>query len=161
MLNQVKKVLSAGSIFEVSARLGSMLNDRQLVKKQMEVLMNKLAHSEANAINNEFIQLDGYELLVKFIKDANRNSLVSLLDKLKNNHKDSIIILIGDDNGTLPIICSVNGEALKKYRAGDIMRQVAGLLGGSGGGKPDFASGAGKDSSKVKEAIDFVKEFIK
>ncbi|MCR4911869.1 MAG: alanine--tRNA ligase [Bacilli bacterium] len=161
MLNQVKKVLSAGSIFEVNARLGSMLNDRQLVKKQMEVLMNKLAHSEANAINNEFIQLDGYELLVKFIKDANRNSLVSLLDKLKNNHKDSIIILIGDDNGTLPIICSVNGEALKKYRAGDIMRQVAGLLGGSGGGKPDFASGAGKDSSKVKEAIDFVKEFIK
>ena len=161
MLNQVKKVLSAGSIFEVNARLGSMLNDRQLVKKQMEVLMNKLAHSEANAINNEFIQLDGYELLVKFIKDASRNSLVSLLDKLKNNHKDSIIILIGDDNGTLPIICSVNGEALKKYRAGDIMRQVAGLLGGSGGGKPDFASGAGKDSSKVKEAIDFVKEFIK
>ena len=162
MLNQVKKALGAGSIFEINTRLSSVLSERAAVKKQVESLMSKLAHSEANAINGEFIQLEGYELLAKYLKDTNRNSIITLLDSLKTNHKDSVIVLIGEEtNGSLPVVCGVYGEALKKYRAGDIVRQVTSLIGGSGGGRPDFASGAGKDKSRIKEAVDFVKEFVK
>ena len=161
MLNQVKKTLAASSIFEINMRLSSVINDRQEVKKQMETLRSKLAHSEANAINNEFIKLENYELLVKYLKDTNRTSIVSLIDNLKVEHKDSVIVLIGDEGATLPVVCSVNGEALKSHRAGDIVKQVTALLGGSGGGRPDFASGAGRNHDRVNEAIDFVKEFVK
>lgn len=162
MLNQVKKTLSAGSIFEIATRLSNLINEKMIIKKQVESLMGKLAHSEATAINNEFIKLDGYELLVKYLKDTNRNSIISLIDNLKNDHKNSVIILIGEENnGSLPVVCAIYGEALKKYRAGDIVKQIASILGGSGGGRPDFASGAGKDKSRIKEAVDFAKEFIK
>ena len=162
MLNQVKKALGASSIFEIITRLSNIINERANSRKQIDSLMSKLAHSEANAINSEFIKLDGFELLAKYLKETNRNSLISLIDNLKVEHKDSVIVLIGEeDNGSLPILCGVYGEALKKYKAGDIIRQVAALLGGSGGGRPDFASGAGKDKTRTKEALDFVKELVK
>ncbi len=161
MLNQARNILGAGSISEVTIRLNALLNEKADLKKQVESLSSKLANSEANSINSEFVQANGFEVLVKYLKDSNRNALSTLIDKLKVAHLNSIIVLIGDDNGGLPVICSVNGEALKSYKAGDLVRQIAGVLGGSGGGRPDFASGAGRDKSKVNDALEFAKGLIK
>ena len=161
MLNQARKTLGAGSIGEVSTRINALLSEKNELKKTVESLNSKLANSEANAINSEFTQGNGYEILVKNLKDANRNAVTSLVDKLKVSHPNSIIVLIGDDGNNISVICSVNGEALKSYKAGDLVRQAAGYLGGSGGGRPDFASGAGKDHSKIEEAIKSMKEIVK
>ena len=161
MLNQARKNLGAGSYSEVSIRLNTLQNEKTELKKTVESLNSKLANSEANAINSEFVKSNGYEVLIKYLKDSNRNAVTSLVDKLKVSHPNSVIVFIGNDNGTLPVICSVNGEALKSYKAGDLVRFVAGVLGGSGGGRPDFASGAGKDASKVDEALAKAKELVK
>ena len=161
MLVQARNSLGAGSISEVNVRLNTLLNEKAELKKQLESLSAKLAHSEAQAINSEFAKVGDIELLVKFMKGSGRNAIVSLLDQLKVAHKDSVMVVIGEDNGTLPVVCSVNGLAQKSYRAGDIVRQVATFLGGSGGGRPDFASGAGKDASKVEEALATAKGLVK
>jgi len=100
-------------------------------------------------------------VLVKFMKDTNRNGILSLIDNIKNIHKNSIILLVGEDNGNLPVVCSVNGDALKSYQAGMILRKCCEVLGGSGGGRPDFASGAGKNKDKIDEAINTVKQLVK
>ncbi len=158
MLNQARNILGAGSYGEVSIRLNALMNEKNELKKNLESLNSKLANSEANAINSEFVSTNGIEVLVKYIKDNNRAGLSTLIDKLKVSHSNSVIVLIGDD---LSVLCSVNGEALKSFKAGDLVRKVAGLLGGSGGGRPDFASGAGKDKSKINDAINETKEFLK
>ena len=160
MLNQARVTLGAGSYSEVSIRLNTLLNEKAELKKMVESLNSKLANSEANAINSEFKQLDGYEVLVKYLKDSNRNTVTSLVDKLKVSHPNSAIVLIGDGSG-LSVVCSVNGEALKHHKAGDLVRQVAGALGGSGGGRPDFACGAGKDANKINEALEVAKGLLK
>ena len=161
MLNQARLSLGAGSYSEVSVRLNTLLNEKAELKKTVESLNSKLANSEANSITSEFVKKDNYEVLVKYLKDSNRNAISSLIDKLKVSHTNSVIVFIGNDGSTLPVVCSVNGEALKSYKAGDLVRQVANVLGGSGGGRPDFASGAGKDSSKIEEAIKCAKEILK
>ena len=161
LLIQARNALGAGSISEVNVRLNTLLGEKAELKKQLESLSAKLAHSEAQAINSEFTKVGDIELLVKYMKGSGRNAIVSLLDQLKVTHKDSVMIVIGEDNGTLPVVCSVNGLAQKSYRAGDIVRAVAGALGGSGGGRPDFASGAGKDASKVDDAIKTAKGLVK
>ena len=158
MLNQARNNLSAGSYSEVSVRLNSLINEKNELKRSLEQLNAKLANAEANAINGEFVNLGNYELLVKHLKDSSRNAICSLIDRLKVTHSNSVIVLIGGD---LSVVCSVNGDALKAYKAGDLVRQVTSLLGGSGGGRPDFASGAGKDASKVNDAIKFVKDLVK
>ena len=84
------------------------------------------------------------------------------MDNLKTVHNDYLIVLIGEENGTLPIVVASSKAAIEKgLLAGNVMRQVAQLLGGSGGGRPDMASGAGKDASKVGEVLGLVKGLIK
>ena len=161
MLNQARNSLGAGSYGEVATRLSTLLNEKADHKKTVETLQNKLASSEANSINNEFTQANGYEVLVKHIKDANRNALASLIDSLKVSHPNSVIVFVDDDANSISFICSVNGEALKSYKAGDLVRLTAGALGGSGGGRPDFDSGAGKDKTKIADEIKLAKETIK
>ncbi len=161
MLVQARNSLGASSISEVNTRLGTLLNEKAELKKTVESLSSKLAHAESASLNNEFETLGNKEVLVKCLKDANRNALVTLIDELKVKHTNSVIVLIGLDKGTISIVCSVNGEAQKSYKAGELVRSVATVLGGSGGGRPDFASGAGKDASKIEEAIKTAKELLK
>ena len=158
MLNQAKNLVGAGSYSEVSIRLNTLNAERNELKKTVEALSSKLASSEANSINSEFEKAGEYEFLVKYLKDSNRNALTSLIDKLKVAHKDSVILLIGGD---LSIVCSLSGNALKTLKAGDLIKQTATILGGSGGGRPDFAMGAGKDKTKVDAAINEIKGKLK
>lgn len=158
MLNQAKNLVGAGSYSEVSIRLNTLNSERNELKKTVEALSSKLASSEANSINSEFESAGEYEFLVKYLKDSNRNAITSLIDKLKVAHKDSVILLIGGD---LSIVCSLSGNALKNLKAGDLIKQTATILGGSGGGRPDFAMGAGKDKTKVDAAINEIKGKLK
>ena len=75
---------------------------------------------------------------------------------------NNVFIFIGDDNNTLPLLVTADKEANNLgYNAGMIMRKVSSFLGGSGGGRPDFASGAGKDKSKINELLNNVKDMLK
>lgn len=161
MLVQARNSLESSSIAEVNVRLNALINEKNELKKSVESLTNKLASSEASNIANEFVKKDDYEYLVKFVKDASRNSLVSLSDKLKGIHRDSLILLVGDDGNSLPIVCSVNGNAQKYVQAGALVRQIALDLGGSGGGRNDFASGAGKNKDALSSSIDKIKASLK
>ncbi len=161
MLLQARNSLGAGSISEVNIRLNALLSEKAELKKTVESLSQKLANAESASLDGEFVKLIDKEVLIKHIKDADRNALVSLVDKLKVSHKDSVIIFIGGGKDSIPVVCSVNGNAQKSYRAGDLVRNVATILGGSGGGRPDFASGAGKDVSKISEAIEVAKGLVK
>lgn len=150
-----KSALGASSIYEVNPRLSSLINEKQSLKKEIESLNKKLAALNAEALNANIQIKDDISYLVTYIKGANRDALVNLLDSVKANRSNHVIVLIGEIG--LPIIVSVSGTALNKYNAGQLVRTVAQTLGGSGGGKPDFASGAGKDNSKVNDALSSLK----
>ena len=160
MLNQARNTLGAASYSEVSIRLNSLLSEKAELKKQLESLNAKLANIESNAISGEFVSKDDYQYLVKSFKDTDRNTIVNLIDRLKVSHKDSAIVFIGEDKGNISVVCSVNGNALNKFKAGEVVRIVSSVLGGSGGGRNDFASGAGKDASKISEALNKAKELF-
>ena len=155
------KSLGALSYVEFTSRLNTLINEKNEMKKQIESLSNKLATLEAKAIDNEFEQINGVDVLIKYMKDASRNAIVSLIDSLKASHKNSLIYIIGSDNGTYPIVCSVNGDAQKLFMAGKIVKESSQVMLGSGGGRPDFASGAGKDGNKIEDALKLVKEMLK
>jgi hypothetical protein len=109
---------------------------------------------QANApeAEKEFFEKDGLLVLVKYLKDQKRESLVKISDALKANKDNYLIVLIGEENGGYPIVVVASKKANDKgYLAGKIVRDISALLGGSGGGRPDIANGAGKDISKLNE----------
>ena len=154
-LNYAKQLLDASSIYEVPSRIKSLNNEKNALKKELEANKAKLATLASRSLESSFEEVDGVNVLVSYVPGTSRDGIVSLADKLKLIHKDYLIVLIGEVN--LPIIVMVGGKAKEKYHAGKLVKNIANILSGSGGGRDDFASGAGKDPSKIDEAIKSVK----
>ena len=161
ILNNIKDQLGASSYSEVNTRFTSLLNEKNELKKNVEALTNKLSNALSNNLKNEFVSKDGINYLVAKMNNFSRDSLLSLLDSLKQIHSDSVIVLFGENKNNLPIIVSVNGKALQNYKAGLIVKELASVLEGSGGGRNDMASGAGKNIDKLSLAIAKAKELFK
>ena len=156
LLNMAKESLGASSYFEVNDRLNALKNEKDLLKKNNEALSNKLSALEANKLLNEIKVENDIAKLIVYLPGASRDTIFGLLDSIKGRYPDHVFLFIGEVN--LPIVVSVSGKAKEKYNAGLLVKKVAGILGGSGGGRPDMASGAGKDPSKVKEALGAINE---
>ena len=161
-LNNIALSLNTLSQSEISQRLKSVLSERDELKKANESLMMKLAHAQGEALKNAFEEFDGIKLLIKYLEGSERDALVALGDSLKQKEKDSIIVLLGGSDKNIPILVNVSGKALEKgYKAGMIVKNVASYLEGSGGGRPDMASGAGKNKEKISSLLGNIKELLK
>ena len=132
------------------------------MKKVNESLADKLAYLSSQSLKEAFEEKAGLHVLVKYLKGNKRDDLASLADNLKTVYNDYLIVLIGEENGGYPIAVVSSKPAIDKgLKAGDIVRQAAQVLGGGGGGRPDMAFGAGRDGSKVEDAINLVKGLVK
>ena len=162
MLAHIRDSLSLTSYGDVANRVNAINKEKEEYRKLADTLSDKLAYISSKSLQNSFEEINGINLLVAFLKGNKRDNLLSLIDNLKTIHDNYLIALIGDDNGNLPVVVAASKKANEKgLQAGLIVKQVAQTLGGSGGGRPDMASGAGKDANKVDEALALVKGLIK
>lgn len=162
LLARVRDQVGVASYNDVPNRVSTLLKEKDEMKKMNESLSDKIAYLSSESLKNSFNEVNGISYLYAYLKGNKRDSLLSLSDNLKKTHENYLIVLIGEENGNLPVICAASKIANEKgYLAGNIVKQVTNALGGSGGGRPDMASGAGKDSSKVGEALNLLKGLIK
>lgn len=80
-----------------------------------------------------------------------REVLAQVTDQLKNKIQKGIVVVVGKGEGSHPIIVSVSKDLTGEYKAGDLLKEAAALMGGKGGGRPDFAQGAAPDRSKLPD----------
>lgn len=162
ILAHIRDSLSLTSYGDVANRVNAINKEKEEYRKLADTLSDKLAYISSKSLQNSFEEINGINLLVAFLKGNKRDNLLSLIDNLKTIHDNYLIALIGDDNGNLPVVVAASKKANEKgLQAGLIVKQIAQTLGGSGGGRPDMASGAGKDAKKVDEALALVKGLIK
>ena len=153
ILNQSRDLLNIGSINDVPVKIKGLQNEKELLKKENNALNQKLANAASDSLKAEFVENNGVSILFKYLKGQKREALFKISDTLKANLDNYLIVLIGEENGGYPIVCSASKTANEKgYLAGQVVRNIAAVLGGSGGGKPDQANGAGRDISKLEEA---------
>jgi alanyl-tRNA synthetase len=94
------------------------------------------------------------------INDLDPNAMRELGDRIRDKLGSGIVVLGSEVNGKAALIVMVTKDLTKKIRAGDIMKELAVVVGGKGGGRPDMAQGGGPDVSKLDEALNKVKEMI-
>lgn len=161
LLMQIREQLHGGSIYEIRDRLKSLIHERDTYKEENGHLLEKAAFQEAKQLSNAFVVYNGLHVLTAYLADTDRNGLLQRMDYLKTCYDDDVIVLIGEKEGQLPILCHVSTIAQKEgIRAGNLVKEIARILQGSGGGRPDMASGGGKDRSKIQEALALVKQWI-
>lgn len=161
-LNHVKEQVNVLSTTDIPTRINNIIKERDELKKKNEALMDKLAFISSQSLKSSFEDINGTPTLITYLKGHKRDALVGLIDNLKKDKEEYVIALIGEDEGILPIVVtSSKGSIAKGNLSGNIVRTIAQTLGGSGGGRPDIASGAGKDASKMDDAIKAAKGMIK
>lgn len=89
-----------------------------------------------------------------------REVLAQVNDQLKNKIQSGIVIVVGQGQGSHPIIVSVTKDLTNNYKAGDILREVAGIMGGKGGGRPDFAQGAAPHRQQLPAAQEKIRSLL-
>ncbi len=162
VLSRVRDQVGVASYNDVPTRINTLLKEKEEMKKANEALSNKLAYLSSQSLKDSFEEMNGLHVLVSYLKGNKRESLLSLADNLKSSFNDYLIVLIGEENGGLPVVVFSSKAAIDKgLLAGKVVKEVAIVLGGSGGGRPDMASGAGKDASKINAALETAKGLVK
>lgn len=102
----------------------------------------------------------GTPVLISTLSGIDGKSIRTLMDDIKSKLPDSVIVLIGDKDDQLALAASVAKPVTAKVKAGDIIRHLAGELGGKGGGKPDYAQGGAPKSGNSAAVISALSAWI-
>ncbi|WP_298808030.1 alanine--tRNA ligase [uncultured Psychrobacter sp.] len=145
---------------EVAQRVRTMADKQRDLEKQLERLEQKIASAQAANLLNDVQTIAGTPVLISTLSGIDGKSIRTLMDDIKSKLPDSVIVLIGDKDGQLALAASVAKSVTAKVKAGDIIRHLAGELGGKGGGKPDYAQGGAPKSSNSAAVISALPAWI-
>jgi alanyl-tRNA synthetase len=96
----------------------------------------------------------GAKIVIGQLPGGSMDLVRAQIDRIKQKCGSAFVVLLWEDDGKVPLVVALTPDLVKKgLKAGDLVKQIAGVLGGSGGGKPDMAQAAGKDASKIGEAL--------
>jgi len=145
---------------EVAQRVRTMADKQRDLEKQLERLQQKIASAQAANLLDDVQTIAGTPVLISTLSGIDGKSIRTLMDDIKSKLPDSVIVLIGDKDDQLALAASVAKSLTAKVKAGDIIRHLAGELGGKGGGKPDYAQGGAPKSSNSTSVISALPAWI-
>ncbi len=138
-------------------------------KDEIKELQKQIRKAQSNQINvddiiksaKDFTSLAGpAKLIFADLALDDRDVLSQISDQIKNKVPRGIVIVVGKNENSNPIIISVSKEMNSQFKAGDLLKDFAQILGGKGGGRPDFAQGSVPDRSKLDEAFAMISKKV-
>jgi alanyl-tRNA synthetase len=153
-LDQVTQALNT-SPAEAAAAVSRLQSELKRLNREVSDLKVKLAGSTPSGAGSDVEQIDGgVSLVARRVSGLDRNALRNLADSLKANLASGIVVLASEaEDGKVSLVVSVTKDLTGKAPAGQIVRQIAPIVGGGGGGRPDFAEAGGKDPSKIDQLL--------
>lgn len=147
---------------DVPKRIDTLLDQMRQVQRENESLAQKLSNVEAKQLTDQVQEIDGVPVLAAQVNNVDMNSLRGMVDDLKVTLQSAVIVIASVQGEKVNISSGVTKDLIDKgFHAGKLVKEVATRCGGGGGGRPDMAQAGGKDPSKVKEALEFVYEWVK
>ncbi|MGN0533573.1 MAG: alanine--tRNA ligase [Eubacterium sp.] len=147
---------------EVDGRITSLIAENKEKDREIQKLNAQLTKLKSADMFSKPVEIDGLELFTAKVEGTTPDALRSMGDDLKNKG-DNVVALIAGVNGdkaNFVAVCGKNAIA-KGVKAGDLVREIAKLAGGGGGGRPDSAMAGAKDLSKLDEAVAAVEATVK
>jgi alanyl-tRNA synthetase len=139
---------------ETVERLEKLLASLKDRDRQIEELKRKLLQGGTKDLTADAQPRDGHKVLGAVVDIGDGKALRELADQLRDKLSPAVILLgTATGDGRAILACSVSKELTGRFKAGDIVRDAAAIVGGSGGGRPDFAQAGGNDASKLGEAV--------
>lgn len=146
---------------ELASHIGRLMKEIKELRSENESLKSKAAKDALGDVMDNVKEIGGVKLLTATPAGVDMNGLRELSDELKAKLSEGVVVLLSEYNGKVNIVISATDGAVKKgAHAGNLIKEVAGCVGGGGGGRPNMAQAGGKDPSGIADAVKKAEELL-
>ena len=145
----------------VEHRIVQLLEEKKELQDSYDKLKAELQQSKLNDLSDATTEVNGVSVIRKEVEAGDAKDLRAQMDLIKSQNQDSIIALAAVTGDKVSLVVTVPKELTPQVRAGDIMKGMANIVDGKGGGRPDMAQGGGTNVGSITAALQFVDEYIK
>lgn len=147
---------------EIPQKINQIIDNTNNMKKKIKIVRNKLAHYEVDKLLSKKKEIKGVNIISLKVEAEDNNDLRNWGDLIKNKIKSGIVVLGTElDNGKVALLAMVTDDLVQKgYNAGNIVKAIAPIVGGKGGGKKTMAQAGGQKVDKINQALEKVYEII-
>jgi len=158
-LHEVAGLLSASG-GDVIEKLRQVFDRQKKLERELESIKAKAASVATLDLAAGARDVNGIKVIAARLDGADAKTLRDSVDQFKAKLVDCVVLLAAGNDGKVALVAGVNGSALGRIKAGELVAHVAQQIGGKGGGRPDMAQGGGEDSPHVAVALAAVPEWI-
>ncbi len=153
MLQEVAKALKAQPA-EITEKITHLQAEVKSLQSENESLKSKLAQGSLGDVMNQIVDVKGVKLLAAKVEGVDMNGLRDLGDQLKEKIGEGVVVLAAVNGGKVNLLAMATDAAQKAgAHAGNLIKGVAAIVGGGGGGRPNMAQAGGKNPEKADEAV--------
>lgn len=134
-------------------KVSNLRKEVRELEKQITQLKQKLATGAGSDLTSEAVAVGDIKVLGTVVEGADASTLRDTLDHCKNKLGSGVLLLAAVEGDKISLVAGVTKDLTDKVRAGDVMKEFAGRVGGKGGGRPDMAQGGGVDVSALQPAL--------
>ena len=139
---------------ELLARLSHLMAELKALHSENESLKSKAAKDALGDVMDQVQEVKGVKLLAAKVAGVDMNGLRELGDQLKEKLIDGVVVLLSEKEGKVNLIAmATDGAMAKGAHAGNLIKGIAGIVGGGGGGRPNMAQAGGKNPAGVADAL--------
>ncbi|MGZ2415881.1 alanyl-tRNA synthetase [Staphylococcus caledonicus] len=159
--NSIKEQVKVKSDNQVYDKVVQLQEDEKALHKQLEQRNKEITSLKMGNIEEQIEVINDFKVLATEVEVSNPKEIRQVMDDFKSKQQDAIIILASDVGGKVSLIASVPKTLTEYIKAGDIIKNMAPIVGGKGGGRPDMAQGGGTEPENISESLRFIKDYIK
>ena len=152
--------LVKGSRDNLIDKLSAVLERNRQLEKQLEQLQAKAASAAGDDLSSTAVDVKGVKVLAARLDGQDGKALLALVDQLKNKLGRAVILLGSVYEDKVVLVAGVTKDLTGQLKAGDLMKQAAAAVGGTGGGRPDMAQGGGVDAAALDGALALTVPFV-
>ncbi len=152
--------LLGGSSADVVDKLRQLFERQKKLERELESLKARAAAGATADLAAAAAEVGGVKVVAARLEGLDPKALREAVDQLKHKLGDTVVLLAAASEGKAALVAGVNGAALGKVKAGELLSHVAGQIGGKGGGRPDMAQGGGEDGPALVKALEGVRDWV-
>ena len=138
---------------DIAAKIAALQEEAKRLARELQQAKMKAAMGGDAAQQDDAIDIAGVKLVAREVSGLDKDGLRALVDQHRARIKSGVVVLASPLDGKVSIVVGVTPDLIKRIPAGQVVKQIAPIVGGGGGGRPDFAEAGGKDASRIGEML--------
>jgi alanyl-tRNA synthetase len=149
-----------GTEEDAPAKIEKLLAAQKDLERRLAESQAKLVSGASRDLLDGVREVNGVKVLATQVEQVDAKVLRELADKLRDRMQSGVVVLGGSDGEKVMLLAAVTKDLVKRVNAGKLIQSIAPIVGGAGGGRPDFAQAGGKDPSNLARALERVYALI-